>query len=471
MKLPSTEVVQESKIWVLYIDILTIQLEVVILIDPNSVFQTVFDKAPSLTAILSPDGEIYAVNQSFVALSGIEREDIINHAYWDLPCWIHSDDMQNRILFAIEEAALTSQTVRFEAQYKDLNGKINDLDLKIKPVFDSTDQVEYYIAFGYNVTELVKARRALSNQQRHLTALFNHSKEGFLFNIMPEGLKVDDGIDQKALINDSIRYLKIVEFNSALEQIVGITSTEKLQYTRFYELLKISGSLYKTCVTAIIEHGEFHFEHEFLNALGEYKILEVTLSIIKNDDTYYGFFAVIRDLTIQKIYEAELEYFANNDPLTGLRNRRYYFSFLDKVFSDPNHSGFICMFDLDHFKNINDSYGHDMGDEVLKKFSEIAKSHFKSYAEICRYGGEEFLVYLSLVDSESVYQLLDDFRRKVSDIEFKPENQSPFSITVSVGIASCPITTPLNIVISRADKALYQSKNNGRNQVTICEEQ
>ena len=443
----------------------------VIHIDPNSVFQNVFDKAPSLTAILSPDGEIYAVNQSFIALSGLDREVIINHAYWDLPCWIHSDEMQNRILFAIEEAAITFQTVRFEAQYKDYNGKINDLDLKIKPVFDSNEQVEYYIAFGYNVTELVKVRRALSNQQRHLTALFNHSKEGYLFNILPEGLKLDAFVDKKALLNDSIRYLKIVEINSALENILGISSFDKVKDSRFYELLKIPGALYRKCVSEIIEKGEYNFEHHIENAVGEFKILEITLSTIVNEDTYYGFFAVIRDLTIQKIYEAELEYFANNDPLTGLRNRRYYFSFLDKVFSDPNHSGFICMFDLDHFKNINDSYGHDMGDEVLKKFSELAKSHFKSYAEICRYGGEEFLIYLSLVDSESVYQLLDDFRRKASEIEFKPENHSSFSITVSVGIASCPIATPLNIVISRADKALYQSKNNGRNRVTICEDQ
>jgi len=138
----------------------------VIQLDSDSVFQTVFDKAPSLTAILTPEGEIYAVNQSFIALSGSERDDLINNPYWDLPCWIHSDEMQNRILFAIEEAAITSQTVRFEAQYKDLNGTINDLDLKIKPVFNSADidQIEYYIAYGYNVTELVKVRRALSNQ-------------------------------------------------------------------------------------------------------------------------------------------------------------------------------------------------------------------------------------------------------------------------------------------------------------------
>ncbi len=280
---------------------------------------------------------------------------------------------------------------------------------------------------------------------------------------------MNDWVDKNALINDSIRYLKIVDFNSALEQIIGITADYQLKPTRFNELLHISDALYQACVTAIVEAGDYQFKHQFTNENGVKKILEITHSIIKNENLYYGFFAVIRDLTIQKIYEAELEFFANNDPLTGLRNRRYYFSFLDKVFENVTQLGYICMFDLDHFKNINDTYGHDMGDEVLKKISEVAKSHFIPYAEICRYGGEEFLIYLSLSDTDLVFQLLDSFRQRISEIEFIPEGQSPFDITVSIGIASCKNASQLNLVISKADKALYQSKNNGRNRVTIYE--
>ena len=357
--------------------------------------------------------------------------------------------------------------VRFEAQYKDFNGKLNDLDLSIKAVFEKDERISYFIANGYNVTELVKVRRALSNRERQLTALFHHSKDGFIFNVLPNGLDKNLDSDLKALMNDSIRYLAVVETNAALKQILGIPEDEDKTKMTFYELLKLKGSEYRKCVDEVLEHGEYKFEHRIKNHSEALKILEVSLSAIMSESMYYGFFAVVRDLTVQKTYEEELEFYANNDPLTGLRNRRYYFNKLDRIFNGVVPASFICMFDIDHFKKINDTYGHDMGDLVLVKFSDFARNHFKSLTEVCRYGGEEFLVFVPIEKDSEIQEYLEAFRIGVSQIDFETTEGVHFNITISIGSALCEQNTPLKLLISNADKALYHSKASGRNKVTF----
>lgn len=426
-------------------------------------YKSVFENEPSITAVITPHGDIFDINDAFITLSGHGKEDLLNQPYWELPCWIHSDEMQNRVLFALEEAAITTDFVRFEAKYKDYNGKINDLDLRIKAVFDLNENVECFIAYGYNVTELVRARRALSNQERQLTALFNHSKDGYIFNILPNGLVKTSKSDLRAMMNDSIRYLKVVEINKALNEIMGIDDWNQNKMSQFYEVLMLSGRQYRKCVEAILNHGEYKFEHRIQNHLQNQKILEVTLSSIESEETFYGFFGVIRDLTIQKTYEEELEFYANNDPLTSLRNRRYYFNKLESNKLCLTKS-YICMFDLDHFKKINDTYGHDIGDLVLVKFSELAKAYFSPLTEVCRYGGEEFLVYVPIEEDATILNYLDTFRIAASELEFETD-MGHFNITLSVGFAPCEKELGLNTVISNADKALYYSKRNGRNQV------
>ena len=426
-------------------------------------YKSVFENEPSITAVITPHGDIFDINDAFILLSGHRKEEILNQPYWELPCWVHSDEMQNRVLFALEEAALTTDFVRFEAKYKDYYGNINDLDLRIKAVYDQDENVECFIAYGYNVTELVRARRALSNQERQLSALFNHSKDGYIFNILPSGLVKTSASDLKAMMNDSIRYLKVVEINKALKDIMGVTDWNQNDMNQFYDVLMLKGRQYRKCVEEILNRGEYKFEHRIVNYMQQPKFLEVTLSSIESEDTFYGFFGVVRDLTIQKAYEEELEFYANNDPLTSLRNRRYYFNKLEKN-NLCQEKSYICMFDLDHFKKINDTYGHDVGDLVLVKFAELAKTYFSPLTEVCRYGGEEFLVYVPIEEDAAILDYLDKFRIAASELDFVTE-LGHFNISLSMGFAPCEKALGLNTIISNADKALYYSKRNGRNQV------
>ena len=166
--------------------------------------------------------------------------------------------------------------------------------------------------------------------------------------------------------------------------------------------------------------------------------------------------------------QAKMYQMALHDTLTGLFNRRFLAETLDREFSRAkreNQPVSLLMIDIDHFKLVNNSFGHKAGDEVLKSFGEHLLAHIRQEDIAFRYGGEEFLVVLpgaSLHDSQS---RAGNIRKMVEDIGFSIEDKHG-QITVSVGVAEYPGNgnTP-DEVLSKADAALYTAKRAGRNRV------
>lgn len=168
-----------------------------------------------------------------------------------------------------------------------------------------------------------------------------------------------------------------------------------------------------------------------------------------------------------------LEELALTDPLTGLPNRRAVDSWATRQLSGAARHGFsfwVVLVDLDHFKSVNDTHGHDAGDAVLRRFAEILKS-FTRLSDICgRIGGEEFLQILTYATEEDTLMVLNRVRQKFADECFSFAG-APFHVTASFGVAGCvgKLTTPpeLSALISRADAALYRAKRSGRNRVEL----
>jgi two-component system chemotaxis response regulator CheY len=128
----------------------------------------------------------------------------------------------------------------------------------------------------------------------------------------------------------------------------------------------------------------------------------------------------------------------------------------------------IIMSDIDHFKTINDAYGHQTGDQVLQIFSKKLSETIRPYDFIGRYGGEEFIVCLSDTDRDNALQKAEKMRMDTEKIEFVPEdNPLTVKITASFGVSSYEETDKknVNLIIKRADDALYRAKSEGRNRV------
>lgn len=171
---------------------------------------------------------------------------------------------------------------------------------------------------------------------------------------------------------------------------------------------------------------------------------------------------------IQKIKEI-----AQKDFLTKMDNRRSFYQKTVKYYKQMKHSQrfAIGMIDIDHFKKVNDTYGHKTGDLILKKTAKILKDMTKNSAITARFGGEEFCVLLKDTDGEEAVSFFEDMRRKIEEMKFYDENNNLLKITVSIGVAKGMKSFPIKLFLNRADKMLYLSKRRGRNRVSFFEKE
>jgi two-component system cell cycle response regulator len=161
---------------------------------------------------------------------------------------------------------------------------------------------------------------------------------------------------------------------------------------------------------------------------------------------------------------------AHTDALTGLFNRRYVLRHIENLRANhrsDNPPSAILMVDIDHFKVVNDSYGHDAGDIVMKEVAKRVSSHLRAGDVVARLGGEEFIVVLPAVEPATAMTVAERLRRGVAEKPFTlPDGERSIPVTVSVGVAldDAPSAT-LDALIKRADAALHQAKREGRNRV------
>jgi len=168
----------------------------------------------------------------------------------------------------------------------------------------------------------------------------------------------------------------------------------------------------------------------------------------------------------------ELAYLASRDPLTGCLNRRAYFDVLDSRFATLLESGEAfasVMLDIDHFKSVNDTYGHSVGDMVIKQLAKTILANMRTGDLACRYGGEEFCLYLKDADAQGAFAIAERIRKQVELLDFSSDPATrDMKITSSFGVADHKDgAESIAKMIELADQALYYAKENGRNQVTI----
>jgi diguanylate cyclase (GGDEF)-like protein len=188
----------------------------------------------------------------------------------------------------------------------------------------------------------------------------------------------------------------------------------------------------------------------------------------------------LRTLELQhrlNIANEMLSYKAEHDELTGLKNRAALIDYLESEIERTKRTGetlALAICDIDFFKRVNDTYGHPVGDRVLKEFAERMRDAFRPYDVLSRYGGEEFIVCCSAFDG-SPTSIFDRFRKNIEQTPFLASDLS-LDITVSVGIAlfdGVSNSTSKEVMlslISNSDKSLYSAKHNGRNQVVLFDE-
>ena len=277
---------------------------------------------------------------------------------------------------------------------------------------------------------------------------------------------------------------KILFWNPAAQRIFGYSSDEaigmdmhrSLAPQRYQEVIKKGFSVFgKTgqgmAVGKTLELAAMHKDgHEFP--------IELSVAATQLNDEWHAV-GIIRDITKRKraeealrISQEQLRQFSIHDPLTGLYNRRELETSLFKEIQRSDRSSHplsLLMLDIDFFKHVNDTYGHQAGDEVLQHLAKIVTATIRAGDTATRFGGEEFVVILPETGTTDAQKLAERIRKDIADSVVTTSSGNSITYKVSIGIATYPKHgTDQASLLAAADKALYRAKESGRDRVCVA---
>ncbi len=185
-------------------------------------------------------------------------------------------------------------------------------------------------------------------------------------------------------------------------------------------------------------------------------------------------YMAFQNITLRKARETTLQFQAERDPLTLAWNRRYFEKLVPERIKEAlkkQQNFSLLMIDADKFKNVNDTYGHKTGDKVLTELVACCQNDLREDDIVCRFGGEEFVIYLDNTNTHSAPVVAERLRQSIANMEIESEGGEKFHFTVSIGVVSSEKTVSLDVLLRQVDDAMYLAKNNGRNRIEVYDEQ
>ncbi len=426
----------------------------------NDYLNTIIDELNMMVLVISKDNTLIAANKIMLEFAGVSFEEIQGEALWDLPWLKHDTDLQNKLLFALTDSYM-GRSSRFNASHKRPNGETHEIDYIVKPVMKD-DEPEYFIAMGYNITDLVQARKALTQRERRVKAFFDYSIEGYFFLSLPDRLRRGTVSDQN--ITEIVEHFKLEDSNDRLRDILGTSSDTP---EGIFNDMNIYDDI-NDLLGCIIKEGSASVE-KTIEVEGQIKHIQIVIVAIYDEEYFEGSFGIVRDITDQIVHIEQITYLANKDFLTGINNRRNFFNEGNQLFEDykkANKPMTMVMFDIDHFKKVNDTYGHDAGDVVIRDLAKLVEAEICDLSVLGRYGGEEYIVLVPH-SMDKVYKQFEEIRKKIDETIFNGD-KTPVHVAVSIGLYAVDYEVDtVESCITKSDKALYESKENGRNQSTV----
>ncbi|MFT5722432.1 MAG: diguanylate cyclase (GGDEF)-like protein/PAS domain S-box-containing protein, partial [Motiliproteus sp.] len=405
-------------------------------------YRALFDNAAEAILLLDPSTDsLLDANARALRLFGYSLQQLQRLGLLDL-CPEHQPDGRTSLATSQEHLALTlsGQTTRFEGQHRDANGRnfLCAVSLVLMPSSEGT-------LVRVSVTD-ISARLQAENLQRLATKLFESTAEGIM-------------------ITDAQQH--ILEVNPAFCQISGYSAAELVGQT---PALLASGrhppAFFQQLWHQLDSTGRWQGEIWDRRKGGEIFPKWLTINAVKNKLQVTHYVGQTSDITEFKAKEKRLTYLANYDHLTGLHNRSAFQEHLTQGIREAgrNQSALSVLFiDLDGFKLINDSLGHDAGDQILCQVADRLRQSLRSSDLVARLGGDEFTLLAKGLTSVTEQSLLANKILAVLGCVYLVDGK-PIHLSVSLGISRFPQDgSDAKVLLKNADVAMYRAKEQGRN--------
>ena len=388
---------------------------------------------------ISVRGEILFINQYISELLGYQENELIGMNIKDIT---YKDDMETSA-DSKQTLLSNSEDISLEKRYLHKDGTPIWVHLSMSYSKSKTGHVNYIIGF-------IKDIRKRKNQEERLLlagAVYDNTSEGIII---------------------TNRDLTIKTINSGFEKIFGYSKKELLgQHLDFFISSSHSKNFYKKIWLKVLQKGYWQGEISGKRKNGETfpQWLNIT-TIEDNLGKVINYIGVLSDISMMKKSEEKLEFLAHHDPLTNLPNRLLLLANLKQAIKRAKrekHKVAIMFLDLDRFKEINDTFGHSYGDEILKIVTTRFKSVMREEDTIARIGGDEFIMLVEELNELNDFEVIIDKVLRVFD-ENIFVNSNSFNLTASIGVSIFPDDgLEIEDLIKNADTAMYQAKDEGRN--------
>jgi len=448
------------------------------LIEKENNLRLIHDNAPIGMAIVSLDGKWLNVNNKLCELLGFSKEELEDLTIQDIT---YEEDLEIDLDDRTKLLSGKLQSYRIEKRFVTKNNSLNWIVTNVSIVRGKGDKPLYYISQIQDIND-EKQNEIIMSELSHMNEMLqlcHNSREAYpiishaaqkIFNDLNGGLSIfnTDYHEQEvtsrwgnvSLLKPFFKSEDCWAFRSG--NIYIANDMTKDSACKHFDTSSLGGY---TCLPLIIQ-GKVLGMLNFTANPGQ-TISFHQQQIINN-------FSEIVKLSLANIHLNEaLKDQAIHDPLTGLLNRRYLYESLPQTLNHAlrmKQSFTVCMIDIDFFKKINDTYGHDAGDEVLKFIAALLKNNLRKSDMICRFGGEEFVVVLLDNDLEHAKSQMELIRLAVKDAQIKIQKQTLPSISISIGIAETPKHgVTISDLLRAADSALYIAKKTGRDRIVQAE--
>ncbi len=409
-------------------------------------FAILFNLSPSVVLLTRfEDGLICNVNRHFERMFGWSMGECVGRTTLDIGLWANPRHRQmalDRTFAALEPASL-------ESQWQTREGRRREGTLYTQMIELSDGR--YLLSTFIDNTEHKRAERALKASEEKFAKAFHSSPDAIIITEKTTG-----------------RYLEV---NDGFSRLSGYSASEVLGHTVFEFAIMVDISQRVRLIHDVEEHGNVR-NREVLgrNKDGEIITVDVSIDPLVLDDTQC-LLITARDIGLLKSAQAQIQHLAYHDSLTNLPNRALLMDRLNQQISllKRHHlRGALLFLDLDHFKHINDSLGHPVGDSVLKIITARLEASVRLEDTVARLGGDEFVVLISGLEGtqddviKQVRTQADTLRELLAEPMFLDGQR--LQVTPSIGVALIPDhgSTPADL-LKRADIALYRAKDSGRN--------
>ena len=389
---------------------------------------------------ISKDGIVIAANDAFLSLMQYSRSELYGMRVLDLI----AEDERESMLVRFAENNIEQYELRLFLKDK------RTMDVRVSPRIFYVRGEKYRLAEFIDISVQKKIADELKQSEEKFHSVFEQAAVG-IARVSPTGA--------------------FLEVNEKLCEILGYSKSELMGKT-FQELthpddLATSLELVQSLLEG--ERESFSTEKRYIVKDCQFVWGSLTVSLVRSADGVPKYFvAVISDIGSRKVMEQELINRATHDSLTGLLNRTELAKALDKEaaragrYSRPFS---LLMLDIDHFKLVNDDFGHQVGDRVLIELAGILEAAIRKVDFVGRFGGEEFLLILPELNHEKALELAERIRKQVESHTIITQDQV-IKITVSIGVSTYPEHgNDVDALVKASDDAMYKAKACGRNQV------